>query len=434
MKVLWFSQVPPPKVCERFGLQTHYGCWWIWALLQELVGHTDLELAVAWAHRDWKARENFSLDGIKYYVFPEPGRLVRGGGFWRRLDDELANLVTFARDDRTVAEAVAVVGDFKPDLVHVFGTESCYGLAASLIQPPLVVWIQGILDVYQHHFLGSLRSMERLGQPRLLWRYCRMRADAAREREIYRRSFYFIGRTYWDAAHQARLQPQGHYFQVQECMRPEFYAAPAWKLDEAQRQTVYTTTSPSPLKGTDVLVQAIGLLRSRFPGIQLRVAGPLVASDAVPRRLDKLIKKEGVEQRVTFLGNLNGSEIVRELRRAHVFVLPSFIENSPNSLAEAQLVGVPAVAAFVGGVPDMVTAEETGMLYQAGDAAALAQQIARIMEDDLLAARISCNGRLVSHTRHSPARIVGALLSAYKDICNASPLPMTVETGLQVKN
>jgi glycosyltransferase involved in cell wall biosynthesis len=392
-------------------------------LLRELARHKHLEMAVAWASPDCKARRSFTADGVQYYVYPEPGRFVRGGGVLRKATEQLDYLLGPVRNRRAVAEAVAVVDDYGPDLVHAFGTEFSYGLIAPLIRPPLVVWIQGLLDVYRHHYFGTMRCLERLRYPRLLWDHHRMAAKAEREREVFRRCRYFAGRTGWDAAHQARLQPQGHYYPVQECLRPEFYAAAPWRREQTQGLTVYTTTSGTLWKATDVLVRAVDLLRARYPDIRLKVAGVLESRNPVARRLFRLVEEVGLCGRVEFLGQLDSAKIVLELRQARVFVLPSFIENISNSLVEAQLVGTPVVAAFAGGMTDTVTDGETGLFFQAGESTSLAWQISRVLAGDDLAGRLSSRERDVAHTRHSPVRIVDALLETYNDILNSARLP-----------
>jgi len=107
---------------------------------------------------------------------------------------------------------------------------------------------------------------------------------------------------------------------------------------------------------------------------------------------------------------------VNELRRARVFVLPSFIENSPNSLAEAQLTGTPSIASLTGGVQDMVVDAETGILFPAGDGEALSRQIDRVLTDDDLARRLSIQSRQAARKRHAPAQVVDDLVKAYRQI------------------
>ena len=385
-------------------------------MLRELSVRKGLDVSVAWADRNCSSSRIFSSEGIQYYVFPEPGRFVRASGVLRRCSDQLEYLFGHKRDKRAVAEAVAVVEDCRPDLVQVFGTEHYCGLIASLIHPPMILWIQGILDAHRNHYFGSMCYLERLRYPKLIWDAHRVSMRAEREREICRRCRYFIGRTDWDAAHLTRLQPQGHYYRVQECLRPEFYEAPPWTIDDDRLPTIYTTTSASLLKGTDVLIKAIDLLRSRHPDIRLRIAGLFEEKNPVARRISRLVKRLGLKDQVEFLGLIDSVQIVAELKRARVFVLPSFIENSPNSLGEAQLVGTPVVASSAGGMQDMVTDGKTGILCQAGDSISLAHQIERVLTDNALAATLAAQSRQAAQKRHAPARIVDNLLGIYSDI------------------
>ena len=67
---------------------------------------------------------------------------------------------------------------------------------------------------------------------------------------------------------------------------------------------------------------------------------------------------------VTFLGSLSGKQMKENYLKANVFVLPSTIENSPNSLGEAMLLGLPCAAADVGGVTDMLESGSEGIVFQ----------------------------------------------------------------------
>jgi glycosyltransferase involved in cell wall biosynthesis len=110
---------------------------------------------------------------------------------------------------------------------------------------------------------------------------------------------------------------------------------------------------------------------------------------------------------------LDASEMANELQNAHVFALPSLIENSPNSLAESMLIGTPAVASYVGGVPSMARDEESVLFFPPDDEAVLAEQIRRIFLDDGLARRLSEGASAVARARHSKDRIVKDMLAIY---------------------
>ena len=119
-------------------------------------------------------------------------------------------------------------------------------------------------------------------------------------------------------------------------------------------------------------------------------------------------------------GQMNAEEIADELCNAHVFISASYIDNSPNSLAEAQLVGMPVISSYTGGVPSMVKDGETGLLFPTGDIPLLVSKIKSIFEDDALATRLGENAMKTARKRHDPERIVRDQLAAYENILKDS--------------
>ena len=105
--------------------------------------------------------------------------------------------------------------------------------------------------------------------------------------------------------------------------------------------------------------------------------------------------------------------MAEELARAQVFALPSFGENSPNSLAEAMLVGTPVVAAFVGGVPSMVRDEETALCFPVGDEIVMAECLRKALSEEALAAQLAQNAQRVARQRHDPKSVAQRMLEIY---------------------
>ena len=126
-----------------------------------------------------------------------------------------------------------------------------------------------------------------------------------------------------------------------------------------------------------------------------------------------MIKKFNLKDCVTFTGNLNAEEMKREYLRSNVFVCPSSIENSPNSLAEAQILGVPVLASQVGGIPDMMQGDEEH-LYRFEEIEMLAQKITELFKrkDEIDTEPM----RQVALQRHDPERIIEELIDTYKAV------------------
>lgn len=101
----------------------------------------------------------------------------------------------------------------------------------------------------------------------------------------------------------------------------------------------------------------------QFPDAHVSVAGNSITAcgslkeklkiSGYGKYLRDLIYKNGLEDKVTVLGSLSDVQMKEAYLRSHVFACPSALENSPNSLGEAMLLGLPCVASRTGGIPDM---------------------------------------------------------------------------------
>ena len=117
-----------------------------------------------------------------------------------------------------------------------------------------------------------------------------------------------------------------------------------------------------------------------------------------------------------FTGTLTESQMITEYLNAHLFICPSSIENSPNSLGEAQLLGVPVIAAYVGGTPDMIEHNETGLLYRFEEVEMLAEHIRNLFTNTTLALRLAKNGINAAQERHHQTNNLQQMISIYKSI------------------
>ena len=131
------------------------------------------------------------------------------------------------------------------------------------------------------------------------------------------------------------------------------------------------------------------------------------------RYIRKLIKQYNLNDKIEFLGELNASSMKEEYLKANVFVCPSSIENSPNSLGEAQILGVPCVASYVGGVPDMMAGNEVN-LFRFEEIELLAKKIC-----DVFSNKISPVINNIAAERHNPKNNTMCLVNIYSSIIDS---------------
>ncbi len=409
MRVLWFTNIPMPAMDARLGIATRGSGWWMSSLLDALRGQDGVRVGVATARVAAQDVE-FSEGGVDYFVVAQTPASAK-----RR--DDPADL----------AKCAAIVERWRPDVIHFHGTERLFGLikARGLVRAPAVVSVQGLLGPYAKAVFGDLSWWELLRAHRLyefvlgwglLGQRRQFRQWAPREAEILRAADGALVRTIWDRAHVWRMAPGTPLFHVGETMRAPFYQR-EWSVGGCSRGQILVTTGPSALKGLQTLVRSMVLLRRERPDVTLHVAGAgLESRCGFSRFIRRLVRREGLGQAIRFLGWLDGEALMRRLIEANCFVLPSFIENSPNSLCEAMLLGLPCVASCVGGIASLIEDGRSGLLFPAGDETVLARRILDVLSDDGLAGSLGREARRAALARHDPARVVGELLSAYRAV------------------
>jgi glycosyltransferase involved in cell wall biosynthesis len=136
-----------------------------------------------------------------------------------------------------------------------------------------------------------------------------------------------------------------------------------------------------PQKGLGVALAAL----ANVPDATLTIAGDGPERAALEGRAAEL----GLNARVRFVGSVPRETVLRLFRAADASVLPSAWENFPHAVVESLAVGCPVIATAVGGVPEVVTDGENGLLVPPNDPAALAAAISRFFSDADLRARLS---------------------------------------------
>jgi glycosyltransferase involved in cell wall biosynthesis len=410
VKVLWFTNIPMPEAAAHLGLPKMLGGHWMWALLSELKERRELELGVVTVHPGVKTCR-LSASGIEYYVIGQP----RFQSF-------------FACSPEHIRSCVDIVNSFCPDVIHVHGSERFYGLigARSLVQPPVLISIQGILRPYDTEFFGALglrdlwraeKLKEVLTYRGLMWSYQKQRSGVVQEAEILGGATAVAGRTKWDEAWAQVLAPQARYFHIDEVLRPAFCESD-WQPELCEEHSIIFTNTGAPRRGTEILLSALRILKPDFPKARLRLAGSsgrrFGRLSGYDRFVHDRIADLGLGDSVEWLGQLDSDAMAKALTRSHIFAICSSVENSPNSLCEAMSMGVPCVASYAGGIPSLMEDERTGLLFPKGDAAMLAANIRRLFNDRNLCVRLGTAAKLAARTRHAPERVVGQTMNAYR--------------------
>jgi glycosyltransferase involved in cell wall biosynthesis len=146
-------------------------------------------------------------------------------------------------------------------------------------------------------------------------------------------------------------------------------------LEKRRMRLVFVGTLAQLYKAPDVLIDAVALCVQGGLDLELTLVG-----DGKHRAdLEAQAAARGIGQRVGFTGRLPSGDAVRaQLDRADLFVLPSYQEGLPRAMIEAMARGLPCIGSTIGGIPELLSAEE---MVPPGDAVALAHAIRRVTAD-----------------------------------------------------
>lgn len=409
MKVLWICNILFPEaaglLANTTGLKSSGG--WMLGMADKLVQSQDITLFVATVSD--LASDLVELKGkdITYYILPS----CKYKQCWAEVKNRI-----------------------RPDVVHIHGTESPWGLSyiKECGSENVAVSIQGLLSVYERYYYAGLNlvdifkslTLRDILKGGIIRDRRRFRNNSSYELELIKRINHVIGRTSWDYSHAWAINPNLHYHFCNEILRTEFYSADKWKYETCTKHTIFLSQGNYPIKGLHQVIKALPLILKHYPDTILRVAGKNLLSKGTfmdkikytsySKYIENLIHSLVLKNNVFFTGPLDAEEMIHEYLSANVFICPSSIENSPNSLGEAQILGVPCISSYVGGVADMVPNSSCGILCRFEEIEMLAKQVCDVFakEDDI------SNGRMikVASARHDPNVNSSTLIDIYRSI------------------
>ena len=175
------------------------------------------------------------------------------------------------------------------------------------------------------------------------------------------------------------------------------------------------------IKGHDDFIAAAHLVRARVPNAQFLLigAGWGPAGERYRQALMARCRREGLGDAMHFLGHRD--DVPDILSAMNVAVQCSLSENYGGTI-ESLLMGVPTVATQVGGMPECVRHDETGLLVPPSDPAALADAIVTLLADPPRARRMAEAGRALMLTRFNSAETAAAVQAVYDDFVRTTPV------------
>lgn len=404
MRVLWFS-INPSLYDEKTS-----GSWV--ASLEWLIRQygKDIELGIAFEHTD----KCFKVvrDGVTYYPMNKIDTRFK----------KLRLMLNYANDWNLLKPLVKnVIDDFNPDIIHCFGSEWPFGLVASEVNIPVVIHMQGFANIYALSASMCYRLSDQIKyhhyNPLSMFHYWyrskKNDTSNKREQEVMRCNKYFMGRTEWDKNIVKYYSPKSKYYHCEEAIRPEIlHSKIKWQFTPRKKMRIVTISSASSLKGNNLILRTAKILKDFGFDFEWRVAGNKNSFSF----FEHIIGLRHSDLNINLLGFINANEVAKELSEADMYVHTAIIDNSPNSLCEAQLIGCPVIATNVGGIPQLVDNGKTGILFPYNEPHTLAFILMNIFGNKILLENISKNEISASIIRHDEQKIMHRLIDIYSEI------------------
>lgn len=411
MKVLWICNLMPVIVAKALHKPASNKEGWVMGMVSQVLENKNIELGIAFPTEQ---EENIhgTVDGISYYGFYEDSKHPE------EYDPGLEAMLGF------------ICEEFHPDVIHCFGTEYPHTLAILRIKEwkkKVLVHIQGIMEVYASLYYAGIpkevserATFRDIVKKDSIWKQKEKYEKRGRnETEVFRLAEYVCGRTEFDKKYMEEVNPSCTYYTINESLRREFYG-PRWQREECIPHSVFVTQGNYPIKGIHYMIEALAVIKEQYPDVHLYVAGDKITAyetlkdkikiSSYGKYLRDLVAKNHLEENVTFLGQLTAKDMVERYLKTHVYVIPSVIENSPNSLGEAMLMGMPCVAARVGGIPSLANDKEEVLMYEVADIKALADSVMTLFASDELAVSLG-------QAAHQRASLTHDAEANYKMLC-----------------
>lgn len=418
MKVVFFSG-PAIAGLKSIGYENaeSSGGGWSEALFDKLKNRNSIEAHYIFLSNIVNKLVVTNYNGAYYHIVPLLGKT----------ETDLPNMTINVLNEE--------IDKLDPDIVHIWGTERRKSLEMIRIagNNRCVISITGIISKCWNYYLGNIDKI-RLLIPSIN-DFLRMCGPLSQRKSFYKfglfekqaikKAKYVFGRTTWDYACVKQINRDIEYMHLNEALRPVFYSG-QWRYENCKKHSIFVSQGSYPLKGLHKLLEAMPIVLEQFPDAHIYIAGPnIVKDDTLVDRIKRttygryiinLMKKLNIRDKVTFVGVKNEKGMYEQYLSSNVFVMPSLIENSPNSLGEAMILGVPCVAAYVGGIPDMIKNNEEGFLYPFDEEYMLAHYICEIFNDVDLANKLSKAASVRARETHNVDNIISEMLKCYEKI------------------
>jgi colanic acid/amylovoran biosynthesis glycosyltransferase len=182
-------------------------------------------------------------------------------------------------------------------------------------------------------------------------------------------------------------------------------------LNHGERIKILTVARLVKEKGIEYGIKSIHKLVKSNSNIKVRYI--IIGEGILKEQLKELVARLNLVEVVEFLGEMNHADISKQMRGAHIFLLPSVAEVLPVTLMEAQAVGLPVVATDVGGISEIVADGKSGFLVPAHNKSALTTKLEYLISHPEIWLEMGKCGRRIVEERYDIKKLNQRLVNIY---------------------
>jgi len=386
IKVLWISPNLLPIPCKRIGYKLNTSGGWVGSFISNFSNINNINFHILTINKNAKYK-SFCIDNITYHSIPKSTGIF---SYNKKLSVRLRQMVL----------------DINPDIIDFQGFEFSYSRDFHHIASGFkyVITIQGIISEIYKYYLGDIKIFDVIRNISLkdllildtfYYRKYKYYKRGNSEKIAINNCENFIGRTDWDKMIIKSYKNDINYLNFPRKIQSAF-CGNIWKTEYLTNNSIFLSQGNLPYKGLHVVLKALSIVKKVIPNIKVIVAGknlfknkfrlPLLGG--YQKYIEMLLNNYEIRDNVSFTGPKDSNEYSNTLSQSSLFIQSSFIDNSPNAVIEAQIVGVPIISTFSGGTSSLFP-REFNLYYNPSDFRHLSSLIIEILTNPTLAEKIS---------------------------------------------
>lgn len=404
MRVLWFSVIEPNGYDST---NFHNGGGWISSLEDEFI-KKKIDLGISFLTS--KKIRNVSSSNVKYFPIIKDNSIFNKFIPKINLNSNLSYL----------KKCKEIIDSFKPDIIQVFGSEWFFARVTLYTKIPVIIHMQGSLPIYyisrfppgysKHDFIkNSFFNIKKIYS--YFFNDYIFKIRSVNEELHLRINKYYFGRTNWDKKIVNLYNDNSKYFHCDEVLRKNFYLNKKnLRNFKSNKLKIVSTISNPFYKGFDLIIKTCKILDINCDfDYEWCVFG-------ITNSHIHLKKLNYSNQNLKIKGIVSENELIKNLIGSDVYVHSSYIDNSPNSLCEAQILGLPIISTNVGGINSLINNYDDGILIPSNEPHMFAASLKEVFYNHNLYKKLSFNGRKRAKNRHDKNKILDSIYNAYLNI------------------